>query len=959
MQNIKTFKYSVIATALSIGLSACGGDINLTSDVDNSVGDTYIENPTTSPTTPVGDGKSLPGKANTALSAEVSASLGFDVQVQVLDSNVSENTTLVASVDGKPVMYAISGALEVGGIIQASQSRSINGQSSKARDPENDVVLTIEPGAVLFGQSGNDYLVVHRDAKIMAEGSKTKPIIMTSIQDVKGEATAAGQWGGVVILGNAPSNKCPTDGSDCALQVEGVAEGAVFGGTDWEDDSGVLKYVVVKYAGFEIAPDNELNGITFGGVGSGTTVDYIQVHSNADDGVEFFGGAVNAKHLVLTANKDDSVDWDNGFKGMLQHVYIEHAKNAGEANRAIEADNDGSSPGKEPQSNPTIANMTIIGNNFDTADKDSEGIYLREGTAAKIFNTVITGPSEMGECLEFEGGATSSVTVDNANSGKIVMQNVVMACNNGESFKNAKADDGSVLLDLATWFTDESSNSISTSVLIGESGIPDSGSPLIAANAGQDVASTQNAFFDSVDYVGALDGDTDWRQGWAFGFGGGVVTASAETEGCPTGTSAISPADGITTTCQLSGTITSDITLTSNNLYALSGAVFVGNDKADSATLSIEAGTKIFGRSGNDYLVVSRDSKIEANGSESAPITFTSSEDITNGETGAGQWGGIVLLGNAQSNKCPTDGSDCALQVEGVQEGAVFGGTDDTDSSGTLRYVVVKHAGYEIAPDNELNGITFGAVGSGTKVEYIQVHENADDGIEFFGGTVNAKYVVLTSNQDDSVDWDNGYRGNLQYVLVKHAPDDSAANRGIEGDNDGSTPNKLPQSNPTIANMTIIGNNFDTADKDSEGVYLREGTRAQLHNFVVTGADGMGECLEIEGGATTSVTAQQATAGETVISHSVFACTENFKDAKAEDGSVLLETGDWVLNQNPTLNTDNSTALNMSAVLNGIFTIDTTTAKDFTGHAFFENANHIGAVSSDNNWTANWAVALD
>ena len=233
MQTKNRFKYSVIATALTLGLAACGGDINLTSTVDESVGDTIIENPAPTPDA----GASLPGKANTALSNEVSAALGFDVQVQVLDSIIKESTTLVASVDGKTVMYAISGGLEVGGAVAASQSRSTN---SKARNPDTDVVLTIEPGAVLFGQSGNDYIVVHRDAKIMAEGSKTKPIIMTSLQDVKGEVTTAGQWGGLVILGNAPSNKCPTDGSDCALQIEGVAEGAVFGGTDWEDNSGIL-----------------------------------------------------------------------------------------------------------------------------------------------------------------------------------------------------------------------------------------------------------------------------------------------------------------------------------------------------------------------------------------------------------------------------------------------------------------------------------------------------------------------------------------------------------------------------------------------------------------------------------------------------------------------------------------------------------------------------------------------
>ena len=479
-------------------------------------------------------------------------------------------------------------------------------------------------------------------------------------------------------------------------------------------------------------------------------------------------------------------------------------------------------------------------------------------------------------------------------------------------------------------------------------------------DAGQDVATTQDAWFDTVDYIGALDGDNDWRDGWAFGFGGGIVTAEVEVEGCPEGTSSITPADGATTTCEISGTITTDLTLTANNLYALDGAVFVGNDKADSATLTIEAGTKVFGRSGEDYLVVSRDSKIQANGTATQPITFTSSEDIAGETTGHGQWGGIVLLGNAQSNKCPSDGSDCALQVEGVQEGAVFGGTDDSDSSGTLRYVVVKHAGYEISTDNELNGITFGAVGSGTTVEYIQVHENADDGIEFFGGTVNVKYAVLTSNQDDSVDWDNGYRGNMQYVLVKHDPENGQANRGIEADNDGTTPNKQPQSNPTIANMTIIGNTFDTADKDSEGIYLREGTKAQLHNFVVTNA--AGECFELEGGATSSVTVDQAEAGETVISNSVFACSENFKNAKADqdtddtsDDVALNDLEDWVLNQNA----DNSTAADMDAVLDGIFTIDTTTSKDFSGDAFFDNADHIGAVSSDNDWTAGWTVGLD
>ena len=916
------FTLSAVTTALM--LAGCGGDISIhEGNIDNSVTDSNnTTNNNNGGGSDNGNGNTdgganlsdLPGVNNQELAGQVSAATGTEVIVQVLNSSVVEDTTLVATFDGKPVMYAISGAVTVGGA-----------QTGNRFAP---ATLSIEPGVVLFGRSGADYLAVHRDSKIMAEGTAANPIIMTSLEDVLGQTTTAGQWGGVVILGNAPSNKCPAEG-ECALQIEGAAEGAVFGGSNWEDNSGVLKYVVVKYAGFEIAPDNELNGITFGGVGSGTTVEYVQVHANADDGVEFFGGAVNVKHLVLTGNKDDSVDWDNGFQGNLQYVYVEHDKNAGEANRAIEGDNDGSDPAKTPQSLPVISNMTVIGNNYDTDNKDSEGIYLREGTGAHLYNIAITGPSEMGECFEIEN---SDVTQQNAVDGVIKIEHSALACNNDENFKNITEQ----------WFLGQAGNMVSTSIMLGADGAPLAGSPLLGA--GKDVAADLGGdFFEATDFIGAV-GSNDWRQGWAFGFGGGEVTANPVEEGCPTGTAAITSIDGATTTCQISGTITSDLTLTAGNYYALSGAVFVGNDNDGSATLTIPAGVTVFGREGEDYLVVRRGSKIEANGTAAAPVTFTSSQDVMGEATGAGQWGGIVILGNAHSNKCPADGG-CAIQVEGVDGEAVFGGTNSEDNSGTLRYVVVKHAGFEIAPDNELNGITFAGVGSNTTVEYIQVHDNADDGVEFFGGSVSAKYVVLTDNRDDSVDWDNGFNGNLQYVLVRHNPENGEANRAIEGDNDGSDPSKQPQSQPTISNMTVIANGYDTDNKDSEGVYLREGTLANLSNFVITGAAESGECFEIEN---TDYNNANRDAFAINITNSVIACSENFKNV--DDAWWTGQAG-------------NAVAADKAAVVDGVFTIFADAQpKDWSaveGNTFFDNASHIGAVSADNNWTAGWAVGLE
>ncbi len=926
MQLKHLFKASAIATALV--LAGCGGDINISEgDIDNSVTDNSTTNNDNSGGSDGGDGggtppvtDTAPGEPSTFLSGEVSSALGETVNVRVLTGRLTDADATNGKVTlTNDTVWALEGPVFVGG------------------DNADSTVLEIEEGAIVFGRTGNDYLVVSRGSQLEAMGSASAPVIMTSFADVLGDEVGAGQWGGLVILGNAPSNKCPTTG-ECSLQVEGVQEGAVFGGTDDTDNSGILNYLVVKYAGFEIAPDNELNGITFGGVGSGTTVDYLQVHANADDGVEFFGGSVNAKHVVLTGIQDDSIDWDNGFQGKMQYVYVEQDRASGDANRGIEADNDGSTPDIEPQSNPMIANLTIIGNNFDGED-DSEGVYLREGTGAQIYNMVVTGPAGMGECFEVENSTESQA---NLGDGTITISNSVIACNNGENFK-FDADGGAV--DLEDWFLNvQQNNFVSESIGLNNDGSPTAESPLLGAGADP---SQVDGFFEANDFIGAVGGDSDWRQGWAFGFGGGEVGVVNPDSGCPAGTTSISPVDGTTTTCQVSGRITSDLTLTEGNFYALSGAVFVGGDNTDSATLTVEAGVTVFGASGNDYLVVSRGSEINAQGTASAPISFTSRDDIVSGTGAAGQWGGMVILGNAPSNKCPTTG-ECSLQVEGVQEGAVFGGSDTEDSSGTLRYVRVMHGGFEIAPDNELNGVTFGGVGSGTTIEYLQVHKNADDGVEFFGGNVDVKYLVLTDIQDDSIDWDNGFQGRIQYVVVKQAADDSDANRAIEADNDGSNPAIEPQSNPSIANVTIIGNNFDGED-DSEGVYLREGTGAQLANFIITGPAGMGECFEIEGSTESQTNLGD---GTTTFTNSVIAC-ENGENFKFGDGDVDLE--DWFLN----VQAGNAVEANGAAVLNGIFSISTAAPKDFSGDTFFDNADFVGGVKADANWTADWTVGLE
>jgi hypothetical protein len=329
---------------------------------------------------------------------------------------------------------------------------------------------------------------------------------------------------------------------------------------------------------------------------------------------------------------------------------------------------------------------------------------------------------------------------------------------------------------------------------------------------------------------------------------------------CPAGTASIAPIDG-RETCELTGTYSGDLVLTRDNYYVLNGKVVVGGDNANPGTLSIGAGTFVIGDDTGDFLVVSRGSRILANGTRFSPITMTSQTDVEGtADQGAdrGLWGGLVINGSAPINDCPVGevGGTAGCIKEGEANSGTFGGDQPEDDSGVLHYLVVKFAGSQVDNENQLNGIAFQGVGSGTEVDYVQVHNNLDDGIEFFGGTVNASHVVLSGNADDSLDWTDGWTGTIQYLHVRQdltvgGPGDN----GIEADNREGDEDALPRSLPTIANMTLIGRG------DQNGIRLRRGTGLNLYNSEVLGSN---TCLRVSGASSlgrlgTDITFQGAT----------------------------------------------------------------------------------------------------
>lgn len=404
---------------------------------------------------------------------------------------------------------------------------------------------------------------------------------------------------------------------------------------------------------------------------------------------------------------------------------------------------------------------------------------------------------------------------------------------------------------------------------------------------------------------------------------------------CPTGTDSLGITNGIER-CALKGKyLSTQLTLTAKNEYVLVDGVFVGADNQQQAKLTIEPGTKIMGLPGS-FLAIMRGSQLIAQGTAKNPIVFTSAQ----AQPKRGDWGGIVLNGNAPINACKAGVAVCEAISEGIKvEQVKFGGNDPKDNSGVLKYVRVEFGGYPIAPDNELNGITFNGVGNGTTVENIQVYMNSDDGVEFFGGTVNVKYLVLSSNEDDSMDWDMGWTGLVQHVLIDQGTD--AVDCGIEADNLKSPMNAMPRSNPVISNMTIIG-----SPKSAYGMLLRRGTAATILNSVIVGtgkaAINIDDLETFTNGGKVIGTAVYAEGLkiQNTIAYSPVNFEIDAKDPWSTETWFLAQTGNST--QHPMLQ-GYMPATNSPLLKMGVSPDD----------VFFDGVNHAGAFAKKD-WTQGW-----
>ena len=578
--------------------------------------------------------------------------------------------------------------------------------------------LIIPAGTVIKATGGTaSYIAVAQGGQIFVNGTASNPVVMTS-----GEATPeAGNWGGLVVCGNAPTNK----GASVTSEVAGLT----YGGTVTDDNSGSITYLRLEYTGAEFSADKQFNGLSLFGVGSGTTVEYVQSYNGKDDGIEFFGGTVNGKYLVSTNAGDDGIDFADGWNGNGEFWYV-----SGSAKAGLEGSNlKNETASVDPVTTTTISNVTVVGPVGEGA------LFYKEGGGNFTIDNFYTSGVDKGISVK-DSDTPAKARIE---AGNLVITNIQFA-------------------DIDTDFTKT------------------------------DYTGANQAFFSEGIATGAGNGAAapDWAAGWTRGLDNSGSTES-----------------------NLEGTISSAVSLDADVKYLLTSSLEI----VDGGELTIPAGTVIEATGGTaSYIAVAQGGQIFVNGTASNPVVMTSGEATPE----AGNWGGLVVCGNAPTNK----GASVTSEVAGL----TYGGTVTDDNSGSITYLRLEYTGAEFSADKQFNGLSLFGVGSGTTVEYVQSYNGKDDGIEFFGGTVNGKYLVSTNAGDDGIDFADGWNGNGEFWYVS-----GSAKAGLEGSNlKNETASVDPVTTTTISNVTVVGPVGEGALFYKEG-----GGNFTIDNFYTSGVD--------------------------------------------------------------------------------------------------------------------------
>ncbi len=377
----------------------------------------------------------------------------------------------------------------------------------------NNATLTIEPGTIIKGNLAA--LVITRGSKIIADGTQTQPIVFTSYQPAG--SRAAGDWGGILMLGKAPINDPAGErlGEGGIDPVKGL-----YGGTDPNDNSGILRYVRIEYAGIAFQPNNETNGLTMGAVGAGTTIDYVQVSYGGDDAFEWFGGTVNCKHLIANKTLDDMFDTDYGFTGRIQFAVAVSDSMVADisGSNGFESDNDATGTTNGPITKPIFTNVSVFGPRATSTSTGynlnyKRALHLRRSTSTCTYNSIFVG-FPVGLKIE------SAITANNAQSGTLQFKNNIIA---GCPLPLDSALIAPSTFGMNLWF-----NAGANSIIANPQGVMavaptnyfapnfllQAGSPALAG-ANFTYPNLNNAFFTPTTYKGAFDGANDWTKCWS------------------------------------------------------------------------------------------------------------------------------------------------------------------------------------------------------------------------------------------------------------------------------------------------------------------------------------------------------------------------------------------------------------------------------------------------------------